>query len=111
MSPKWSSSPKMSDNTAYFPESASDINPMAIPDTGFFNCTPASINAMVLAQTVAMDEDPLLSNTSDTTLTVYGQSSGIMPLSARCAKLPWPTSRREVPLIGRASPVEKGGKL
>ena len=84
---------------------------MAIPETGFFNCTPASIRAMVPEQTVAMDEEPLLSKTSLTTRTVYGQSSGTIPLRARCAKFPCPISRREVPRMGRASPVQKGGKL
>ncbi len=84
---------------------------MAIPETGFFNCTPASISAIVPEQTVAIEDDPLLSNTSLTTRTVYGQSSGTMPFKARCAKLPCPTSRLEVPRIGLASPVENGGKL
>ena len=31
--------------------------------------------------------------------------------SARSARLPWPISRRDVPRIGRTSPVENGGKL
>ena len=66
---------------------------------------------MVPAHTVAIEDEPLDSNTSDTTLTVYGQSAGTMPFRARCAKFPCPTSRREVPRNGRASPVEKGGKL
>ena len=66
---------------------------------------------MVPEQTVAIEDEPLLSKTSLTTRTVYGQSSGTIPFKARCAKLPCPTSRRDVPRIGLASPVEKGGKL
>ena len=66
---------------------------------------------MVPAQTVAIDDEPLDSKTSETTRTVYGQSSGITFLSARCARFPCPTSRRDVPLSGRASPVQNGGKL
>src|SRR5690554_6397903 len=111
MSPKWSSSPKMSDKTAKFHDVASEINPMAIPDTGFFIWIPASINAIVPAQTVAIDDEPLDSNTSDINRMVYGQSAGIMPFNALCAKFPCPISRRETPLKGLASPVENGGKL
>ena len=43
---------------------------MAIPETGFLSCTPASIRAIVPEQTVAIDEEPLDSSTSDTTRTV-----------------------------------------
>ena len=66
---------------------------------------------MVPEQTVAIEDEPLDSNTSDTTRTVYGQSAGIIPFKARCAKFPCPTSLRDVPLMGLASPVENGGKL
>jgi len=45
---------------------------MAIPETGFFMATPASINASVPAQTVAIEEEPFDSMMSDTTRTVYG---------------------------------------
>src|SRR5690606_23805649 len=103
------SSPKISDNTANL--SPSVIKPIAIPETGFVIWIPASINAKVPEQTVAIEEEPLDSNTSETILTVYGQSAGIIPFNARCAKFPCPTSLREVPLKGLASPVEKGGKL
>ena len=41
-----------------------EINPIAIPETGFFNCTPASIRAIVPEQTVAIEDEPLLSKTS-----------------------------------------------
>ena len=42
---------------------------MAIPETGFLICTPASIKANVPAQTVAIDEEPLDSKISETTRT------------------------------------------
>jgi hypothetical protein len=38
----------------------------AIPETGFFMGRPASIIAIVPAHTVAIEEEPLDSNTSDT---------------------------------------------
>ena len=66
---------------------------------------------MVPEHTVAIEEEPFDSNTSETTRTVYGQSSGTIPFNALCAKFPCPISLREVPLKGLASPVEKGGKL
>jgi hypothetical protein len=43
------------------------INPIAIPETGRIIWIPASINDNVPAQTVAIEEEPLDSNTSDTT--------------------------------------------
>ena len=42
ISPRWSSSPKISDKIAYFPVFSSVINPMAIPETGFLIFTPQS---------------------------------------------------------------------
>jgi hypothetical protein len=48
---------------------------MAIPATGAFSSTPASISESVAPQTVAMDDEPLDSSTSETTRTVYGNSS------------------------------------
>ena len=69
MSPRWSSSPKMSDSTAHLPVSESEISPMAIPDTGLRSFTPASISARVPAQTVAIDDEPFDSRMSDTTRT------------------------------------------
>ena len=68
------------------------------------------MSAIVPEQTVAMEDEPFDSNTSETTRTVYGQSAGITFKGTR-AKLPCPTSRRDVPRNGRASPVQKGGKL
>ena len=68
MSPRWSSSPRMSDSTAK-PRS-SLISPIAMPATGRFNGTPASISASELPHTVAIEDDPLLSVISETTRSV-----------------------------------------
>ena len=68
ISPKWSSSPKISDRTAK--SSPSLIRPIAIPATGFFKGTPASIKANEVPQTVAIEEEPLDSVISDKTLIV-----------------------------------------
>ena len=59
ISPRWSSSPRLSDSTAYLSSPGFFIRPIAIPETGFFMGTPASIRASVPAQTVAIDEEPL----------------------------------------------------
>ena len=63
---------------------------MAIPATGFFIGTPASIKDNVEPQTVAIEEDPLDSIISDTTRIVYGNSSllGNIGWIARQANLP-----------------------
>ena len=53
-----------------FPDLVSVINPIAIPETGFLIGKPESINANVPAQTVAIEEEPLDSKTSDTIRTV-----------------------------------------
>ena len=68
ISPRWSSSPKISLKTAYL--SPSEINPIAIPETGLVIWTPASIRAIVPEHTVAIEDEPLDSSTSLTTLTV-----------------------------------------
>lgn len=68
--------------------------------------TPASINARVPAQTVAIEEEPFDSMISDTTRTVYGYPAGICPFKARHAKCPCPISRRPTPRCAFASPVE-----
>ena len=65
ISPKWSSSPKISVNTAK--RLPSLIKPIAIPATCAFKGTPASINDKQPPQTDAMDEEPLDSVISDTT--------------------------------------------
>ena len=72
ISPRWSSSPRMSDSTAYLSSPGFLIRPMAIPDTGFLIFTPASISANVPAHTVAIDEEPFDSRISETTRTTYG---------------------------------------
>ena len=59
ISPKWSSSPRISLNTAYLSSPGFLIRPIAIPLTGFFIGTPASIRARVPAHTVAIEEEPL----------------------------------------------------
>ena len=111
ISPKWSSSPRISLNTAYLSSPGFLISPIAIPDTGFFIGTPASINANVPAHTVAIDEEPLDSRIWLTKRTVYGKSAGICPFKARHARWPWPISRRPTPRCALASPVQNGGKL
>ena len=70
ISPKWSSSPRISLRMAYLSSPGFLINPIAMPLTGFFIGTPASINANVPAQTVAIDDEPLLSRIWLTTRTV-----------------------------------------
>ena len=64
------------------------MSPMAIPATGAFIGTPASINARQLPHTDPCDVEPFDESTSDTTLIAYGKSStlgstGIRALSAR----------------------------
>jgi hypothetical protein len=63
MSPRWSSSPRMSESTAN--SSPSLMRPIAMPATGVLIGTPASISARVEPQTVAIDEEPLDSSTSE----------------------------------------------
>ena len=58
MSPRWSSSPRISLSTAYFSSPGFLIRPIAIPDTGAFIGTPASMRARVPAHTVAIEEEP-----------------------------------------------------
>ena len=61
----------MSESMAYLDlSSLSEINPIAIPETGFFMFIPASIRANVPAQTVAIDDEPLDSRMSETILIV-----------------------------------------
>ena len=58
----------MSDKTENL--SPSLIKPIAIPATGSFIGTPASIKDKEVPQTVAIDEEPLDSVISETTLRV-----------------------------------------
>ena len=68
MSPRWSSSPRMSESTANSLPSL--IRPMAMPATGAFSGTPASISASEEPHTVAIDDEPFDSVISETTRTV-----------------------------------------
>ncbi|MNE27478.1 hypothetical protein D3C80_1208890 [compost metagenome] len=88
MSPRWSSSPRMSVRTANF--SPSLTRPMAIPATGAFIGTPASIRAREAPQTEAIELEPLDSVISDTTRMVYGNTSaaGSMAETERRARRP-----------------------
>ena len=88
MSPKWSSSPKMSVNTANLLPSL--IKPIATPATWALMGTPASISAKQPPQTDAMLDEPLDSVISDTTRMAYWKSSrlGSKGTSARFAKRP-----------------------
>ena len=64
-------------------------------------------------QTLAIDDEPLDSRISDTTRTVYGNTSraGITASIARWASAPWPISRRPGVPKRLTSPVENEGKL
>ena len=106
ISPRWSSSPRMSDNTAK--PSGSLMSPIALPATGRGNGTPASIRASEALQTEAIEEEPFDSVTSETTRIVYGKLSllGSSGWIARQASLPCPISRRPGEPIRPASPVE-----
>jgi hypothetical protein len=65
MSPRWSSSPRMSLSTAK--RSPSRMRPIAMPAVGRFSGTPASISASDDPHTVAMDDEPFDSVISETT--------------------------------------------
>jgi hypothetical protein len=89
------------------------ISPIATPATGAATGTPAACRAIEEAQTEPIDDEPLDSRVSETTLTTYGNSSsgGIVASRARSASAPWPMSRRFGPRMKPASPTENGGKL
>ena len=72
MSPRWSSSPRMSDSTAK--RSPSLIRPMAMPATGRAIGTPASISASELPHTVAIELEPFDSVISDTSADRVGEA-------------------------------------
>ena len=65
MSPRWSSSPRISVKTVN--RSSSLTNPIAIPATGALSGTPASIKERDDPQTLAIELEPLDSVISDTT--------------------------------------------
>ena len=93
--------------------SPSLTSPIAMPATGALSGTPASMSAMEAPQTLAIDDEPLDSRMSDTTRTVYGNTSlaGITASIARWASAPWPISRRPGVPKRLTSPVENEGKL
>src|SRR3954469_20097842 len=101
----------MSDRTAYL--SPSRMRPIAIPATGFFIGTPASISASEVPHTVAIEDEPFDSVISETTRIVYGKSclAGSTGRIARHASLPGPISRRPGEPRRPVSPTENGGKL
>src|SRR5215467_6457963 len=101
----------MSVRIAYFLPSL--MRPIATPATAERIGMPPSKHASDAPHTDAIDDEPFDSRMSDTMRIVYGKSSkvGSTPWIARSARLPWPISRRDVPRIGRTSPVENGGKL
>jgi hypothetical protein len=68
MSPRWSSEPRMSVRMAIF--SPSLMSPIATPAHGAFIGTPASISASEPPHTVAMEDEPFDSSTSETTRSV-----------------------------------------
>ena len=107
ISPRKSSIPWISVRTATLPDSSSLIRPIATPATGALIGTPASIRESVLAQVLAIDDEPLLARTSLTSLNAYGNSSseGITGSSARSARAPWPISLLPGDLSPLASPV------
>ena len=88
MSPRWSSTPRMSVSTATL--SPSLIRPIATPATGALIGTPASISAMDAPQTDAIDDEPFDSRMSLTMRIVYGKcvSAGITGSTARSASAP-----------------------
>jgi len=81
---------------------------MAMPETGRFSGTPASIMLSEPPHTVAIELEPLDSVMSERTRIVYGNSSidGSIGCSARQASLPWPTSRRPGAPKRPTSPTE-----
>jgi hypothetical protein len=79
-----------------------------MPEIGSLIGTPASIRASVEPQTDPIEDDPFDSSVSETRRIVYGNSSGagITGSSARCARAPWPMSRRFGPRMKPVSPTE-----
>jgi hypothetical protein len=111
MSPRWSSSPRMSVSTAK--RSPSFTRPIATPATGALIGTPASISASEEPQTDAIELEPFDSRISLTMRSTYGNfaMSGITAAMPRRARLPWPISRRFGEPIMPVSPTLNGGKL
>src|SRR3989344_8746912 len=89
------------------------IKPDAIPATGAFIGTPASIRARVPPHTEAIEVEPLDAIDSETILIVYGNCScdGITGRRAFSASAPCPIILLFVPPIFPVSPVENGGEV
>ena len=68
MSPKASSAPRMSVSVVYLP--SANTRPMAMPATGAFIGTPASISDSDEAHTDAIEVEPFDDSTSDTSRSV-----------------------------------------
>ena len=66
------------------------MRPIAVPATGALICTPASMSESVEPQTLAIEDEPLLSRISDTIRIVYGKSTslGRTGSRARSARAP-----------------------
>jgi len=88
MSPRWSSTPRMSVSVTNFPSWW--MRPMAMPATGAWIGTPASIRDKDDPHTDAIDEDPFDMRTSETSRYAYGKSStgGITGSNAFSARAP-----------------------
>src|SRR6478672_9771317 len=93
--------------------SPSLTRPIAMPATGDFSGTPASIIARDDPHTDAIDEEPFDSVISETTRSTYGNASivGLTACTPRLARRPCPISRRLGAPKRPASPTENGGKL
>ena len=111
ISPRWSSSPNISDKTTKSLPSL--IKPIAIPATGATIGTPASIRDKLEPHTLAIELDPFDSVISETTLITYGNSSGDGNTGtiALFANFPWPISLLFGDPTNPVSPTEYGGKL
>src|SRR3989344_3531027 len=103
----------MSVSTLYTPFLASDMRPIAIPATGRVIGTPASMSAMELAHTVAIEVEPLDARHSETMRIVYGKISFVGNTARRdfSASAPCPVVRRLNPPTRPVSPTLNGGKL
>src|SRR4029450_3601642 len=111
MSPNASSAPRMSVSVVYLPSAYT--RPMAMPATGAFNGTPASINDSEPEQTDAIDVEPFDDSTSDTRRREYANSSwlGTTGSRARSTSAPWPISRRLGEPTRPTSPLAHGAML
>ena len=114
MSPRWSSSPRMSLRGCAYLSLPSVMRPIAMPATGRLD-RHARVHERERSR-----RRPRPSTTSRSTRASRrrcGSCTGTSPApgssaaSARSARAPWPISRRPGPRIGLVSPVEKGGKL